>query len=50
MRLRGNEVCPIHRSVLCCGREPVLIEGPPAILPTIAWLPSESESDPPAET
>lgn len=21
MRLRANEVCPIHRSVSCCGRE-----------------------------
>ena len=21
MRLRTNEVCPIHRSVSCCGRE-----------------------------
>lgn len=21
MRLRPNEVCPIHRSVSCCGRE-----------------------------
>ena len=23
MRLRRNEYCPIHRSVLCCGREQV---------------------------
>ena len=23
MRLRANEVCPIHRSVSCCGREPM---------------------------
>jgi hypothetical protein len=22
MRLRPNEVCPIHRSISCCGREP----------------------------
>jgi len=22
MRLRPNEVCPIHRSITCCGREP----------------------------
>lgn len=21
MRLRPNEVCPIHRSISCCGRE-----------------------------
>ncbi len=21
MRLRANEVCPIHRSVSCCGRD-----------------------------
>ena len=21
MRLRANEVCPIHRSLSCCGRE-----------------------------
>jgi hypothetical protein len=23
MRLRANEVCPIHRSVSCCGRDRV---------------------------
>jgi hypothetical protein len=23
MRLRANEVCPIHKSVSCCGREPM---------------------------
>jgi len=23
MRLRHNEYCPIHRSLVCCGREPV---------------------------
>jgi hypothetical protein len=24
MRLRRNQLCPIHRSLACCGREPVL--------------------------
>jgi hypothetical protein len=23
MRLRRNEYCPIHRSLSCCGREPI---------------------------
>jgi hypothetical protein len=23
MRLRGNEHCPIHRSLSCCGRKPI---------------------------
>ncbi len=23
MRLRRNQLCPIHRSVACCGREPI---------------------------
>ena len=23
MRLRRNQLCPIHRSLACCGREPV---------------------------
>ena len=23
MRLRRNEYCPIHRSLFCCGREPI---------------------------
>jgi hypothetical protein len=23
MRLRRNEHCPIHRSLYCCGREPI---------------------------
>jgi len=23
MRLRANELCPIHRSVSCCGRETI---------------------------
>jgi hypothetical protein len=23
MKLRRNEYCPIHRSLFCCGREPV---------------------------
>jgi 5-methylcytosine-specific restriction endonuclease McrA len=26
MRLRRNQLCPIHRSLACCGREPVPIE------------------------
>lgn len=24
MRLRRNEYCPIHKSISCCGREPML--------------------------
>lgn len=24
MRLRRNQLCPIHRSIVCCGREPIL--------------------------
>lgn len=23
MRLRRNQLCPIHRSIACCGREPI---------------------------
>jgi hypothetical protein len=26
MRLRRNEYCPIHRSLSCCGRDPILKE------------------------
>ena len=26
MKLRRNQLCPIHRSRTCCGREPILKE------------------------
>jgi hypothetical protein len=36
MRLRANEVCPIHRSVSCCGRE--RIAKPRLIRVGVRWV------------
>ena len=42
MRLRRNEYCPVHRSLFCCGREPIRKERKA----TVIWMGVQRIEDP----